>query len=95
MLLAECDTKRQKRSGPGGQHRNKVETAVILTHRPTQIQGQASEQRSQEQNRRVALFRLRLNLALQFLCEVTNTIPSELWQQRCPAKIKWYIEFNY
>ena len=84
-LLGECDSKRQKRSGPGGQHRNKVETAVILTHRATQLQGQASERRSQEQNRRVALFRLRVNLALGFRSDDSQGSPSQLWQQRCSA----------
>ena len=84
-LLDQCDSKRQKRSGPGGQHRNKVETAVILTHRSTQLQGQASERRSQEQNRRVALFRLRINLALGVRTDTNQDKPSQLWQQRCSA----------
>ena len=85
-LLAVCDSKRQRRSGPGGQHRNKVETAVILTHRASQIQGQASERRSQQENHQVALFRLRLNLALGLRSEKPPVVPSELWQQRCRAR---------
>ena len=28
-LLKHCSSRRQRRSGPGGQHRNKVETAVV------------------------------------------------------------------
>ena len=86
QLLAACDSRRQRRSGPGGQHRNKVETAVILTHRASQIQGQASERRSQQENRRVALFRLRLNLALGIRSDKQPIRPSELWQQRCTAR---------
>ena len=85
QLLAACDSKRQRRSGPGGQHRNKVETAVILTHRASQIQGQASERRSQQENKKVALFRLRVNLAIGIRSEEPPSSPSELWQQRCQA----------
>jgi hypothetical protein len=64
-LLAQCQETRTKRSGPGGQHRNKTETAVVLTHLPTGITAEACERRSQAENRRVALWRLRLRLALE------------------------------
>ena len=45
-------------SGPGGQHRNKVETAVRMTHPPSGIVVTATEGRSQARNRAVALRRL-------------------------------------
>jgi hypothetical protein len=83
-LLAQCETNRLRRSGPGGQHRNKVETAVQLLHQPTGIQAEANERRSQAENRGVALFRLRLNLALELRVKIdASYAPSPLWQSRC------------
>jgi hypothetical protein len=83
-LLQQCDERRQRRSGPGGQHRNKVETAIVLTHRKSGVQAEATERRSQHENRRVALRRLRLNLALQVRCErPAAAVPSQRWAARC------------
>jgi len=80
-LLRSCDETRTRRSGPGGQHRNKVETAVILRHRPTGVTAEASERRSQADNRRVALARLRLRLAIGYR-EPPQADPTPLWQSR-------------
>lgn len=42
-----------KDSGPGGQHRNKTESCVIMRHLPTGIEAKAAE-KSQFQNRKTA-----------------------------------------
>lgn len=49
--------------GPGGQHQNKTESAVRITHRPTGASAIARDGRSQHRNRALALERLRAVLA--------------------------------
>ncbi len=54
-------------SGPGGQHVNKTDSAVSVTHLPSGIVCTASEERSQIRNRALALLRLqeKLNLIVE------------------------------
>jgi protein subunit release factor B len=64
-LLEQCELELGRRRGPGGQHRAAVASGVHLLHRPTGIEAQATERRSPQVNRRMAIFRLRLRLALK------------------------------
>ncbi len=45
-------------SGPGGQHVNKVNSAIRVTHLPTGLTAMAQEERSQHMNKKLALTRL-------------------------------------
>ncbi len=64
-LLSQCDVDTYRASGPGGQKRNKTESAVRLRHRPSGFSVIAEESRSQHENRARALRRLRQLLALR------------------------------
>ena len=57
-LERECVLSFVRGSGPGGQHRNKVETGVRLVHPPSGVTVVATDQRSQHQNREAAFERL-------------------------------------
>src|SRR6056297_2754893 len=64
-LLGQCDLRFQRRSGPGGQHRNKTSSGVFLHHESTGVVAEATERRSQAVNRQAALLRLRLKMAIE------------------------------
>ncbi|MFI5272175.1 MAG: peptide chain release factor-like protein [Ktedonobacterales bacterium] len=61
-LERDCDIEFLRATGPGGQNRNKVETAVRLTHRPTGLTLTATERRSQHANREAAYARMAARL---------------------------------
>ena len=63
-LLAQCEVDTYRASGPGGQKRNKTESAVRLRHGPTSVSTTATESRSQHENKARALKRLRERIAL-------------------------------
>lgn len=57
-LERDCSIEFFIASGPGGQHRNKVETGVRLVHQPSGIMVTATERRSQSANREMAFERM-------------------------------------
>ena len=63
-LLRQCKVDRFRASGPGGQKRNKTESAVRLRHEASGLSAIAVESRSQHDNRQSALRRLRALIAL-------------------------------
>jgi len=59
LLKKQVIIETYRSSGPGGQRKNKVETAVRLRHLPSGITVVATEHRSQADNRKLAFERLR------------------------------------
>ena len=64
-LIAQCEVDRYRASGPGGQHRNKTESAVRLRHKLTGVSAIGEDSRSQSENKLHAVRRLRAAIALQ------------------------------
>lgn len=74
-------------SGKGGQHRNKTDSAVRITHIPTGEVGYSEDQRSQLQNKKTAFLRLAEKL--------TPLMKNEIKKQRYAAgmqRIRTYHE---
>ena len=65
VLLRQCEVDTYRASGPGGQKRNKTDSAVRLRHLPSGQIVIAEESRSQHENKARALKRLRAALALR------------------------------
>lgn len=68
-------------TGPGGQHRNKTDSAVRITHLPSGIVITAPEDRSQHRNRKVAWERLHEALAQ------SRAVAAHAWENDVRADI--------
>jgi len=58
VRAADIEEHFARSSGPGGQHVNKVSTAVTLRHRPSGVAVTVQDSRSQSMNRQLARVRL-------------------------------------
>ena len=76
ILLSECKVETFRSSGKGGQHANKTESAVRLTHVKSGIQVTCQDERSQYLNKIKCIKELRLRIKKH------NYIPSK----RIPTK---------
>lgn len=81
-LLAQCRVETFAAGGKGGQHQNRSETGMRLTHLPTGVVAVARRERSQHRNRAAALARLREKL------QARNRKPRPRISTRVPKREK-------
>lgn len=58
VTLKDCRVDTFRSGGKGGQHQNKTESGVRITHEPSGAVGESREQRSQLQNKKTAFRRM-------------------------------------
>ncbi len=86
-LLKQCKEDRYKSGGPGGQRRNKVETAVKIHHEPSDASTHSDDSRYLQRNRLRAVRRLRERIALDIRAPFdleSPKLPDEFVSQRGP-----------
>ena len=66
-------------SGPGGQHANKVSSAIRAIHQPTSIQVLVMDSRSQHQNKKIALKRLQGKVNQHNLDQLKTSVQNQ-WE---------------
>lgn len=83
--LKEVNFQSMRSSGAGGQHVNKVSSAIRATHLPTGISVQVMDTRSQLQNKEIAIRRLNQRLKELELAEL-NSAKGQKWRDQIEIK---------
>ncbi|MGD9157246.1 MAG: peptide chain release factor-like protein [Desulfobacteraceae bacterium] len=91
----DFDVQTFRSGGPGGQHQNKTDSGVRIIHRASGAVGESRSERSQHQNKKIALkrlvaskkFKLWLNRTVN---EITSgkTIDELVEESMCPENLK-------
>jgi protein subunit release factor B len=82
---ADVEESFARSSGPGGQHVNKVSTAVTLRHRPSGLSVTVQDSRSQSANRQIARERLIEAITARHRAEIRARIDAREKHRRSNA----------
>ncbi len=85
LNIKDVKIEKTRSGGPGGQHVNKTESAIKVTHLPTKLTTVASEQRCQHANKKLALWRLEL-LIEEFNNSQQNKNNQKVWNEHHQLK---------
>ena len=91
---SELEITTMRSGGKGGQNVNKVESGVRIKHIPTGINVKCTEERSQHQNRDIALKRVKaqlLAIAQEQKCEEIKAIRGDAVEAAWGAQIRNYV----
>lgn len=58
VTIKDCEVQTFRSGGKGGQNQNKRDTGVRIIHHPSGARGEARDERSQLQNKRLAFTRM-------------------------------------
>lgn len=92
VTLDDCEVQTFRAGGKGGQNQNKRDTGVRIIHHPSGARGESREERSQLQNKKIALRRLSQTPQFRYWVAVqTKRFKSdEQWieEQMAPENLK-------
>ncbi len=87
-LIQTCEFSTYKATGRGGQKKNKSSSAVRIIHKQTQITVTASKSRCQHTNRKIALKKLRYNIAFTLRASETPELTN---MEMSPNNKRFYL----
>ena len=91
-LIRICEFSPYKATGRGGQKKNKSSSAVRLVHKPTDIAVTASKSRCQHTNRKIALKKLRYQMAFEIR---SGELPKLSTVEMSPNNKRFYLWIAY
>lgn len=101
VTLDDCDVQTFRAGGKGGQNQNKRETGVRIIHRESGAVGEARDERSQLQNKKLAFQRMVKSPKFQFWVhekrreiETGKTLEERVEEWMTPENIKTEIKVD-